>query len=257
MSKKQRLIYGKQQIASALEADEIIEQIFIDEQKAALFNDLIELAKAKATPFSVVKSQRLASQFGALADSGAVAIVSKIPFTSVQNLLHSLQNASSSGLLPLIIALDKVQDPGNVGTIIRTLAAAGAVGLISDNTCIIANNRLMRNASAGSIFNFPIARTFNLYQALQLAKEQNFTIAATSSHRLKPSTLLYDYKFDRPMILVLGSEEHGISPQSLQIADLLLTIPQTQAVESLNVAIAAAVITYEFVRQTKIHGKTS
>ncbi len=248
MSKKQKIIYGTQSITSALEQGKIIEQILYSEilpfeQK----QKLIHAAEKHSTPAIAVSQPRLASQFGSLAGHGAVAVLSKIPFITWHELLHNALGKQDR--LPLIIATDGVKDPGNVGTIIRTLDAANAAGFLSDNTCTVINNRLMRNASAGAIFTLPVARTSNLTETLQHARKAGFKIFATSSHDLGKKVSLYDLKFKEPAIVVLGSEEQGISGGTLELADRLVSIPQPGNVESLNVGVAAAIIIYEFLRQ--------
>ncbi len=251
MSKKQKIIYGFRGIIDFLQSGKTLEQILIaDDVPQDSYAALMAAATNAATPVLFVSRTRLSQQFGSLAQYGALGIVSKIPFVSSRELIDRLAGqGGNSGKLPLVLALDGVADPGNVGTIIRTLAAANATGLISDNTCVIVNNRLMRNSSAGAIFNFPIARTSNLLKDLEYAKQAGIRIFATSSHNFGKNVMLYDADFRQPVILVAGSEEQGVSRKVLEIADSLITIPQTDIVESLNVAVASAVIVFEAVRQ--------
>jgi len=251
LSKKQRIIYGFRGIIDFLQSGKTLEQIFIaDDVPQDSYAGLMAVATASATPVLFVSRSRLSQQFGSLANYDALGIVSKIPFVSSRELIDRLAGqGKNSGKLPLVLALDGVTDPGNVGTIIRTLAAANATGLISDNSCVVTNNRLMRNSSAGAIFNFTIARTSNLLADLEYAKQAGIKIYATSSHKFGKNIMLYEADFRIPVIVVAGSEERGVSREVLEIADSLITIPQTKAVESLNVAVASAIVAYEAVRQ--------
>jgi 23S rRNA (guanosine2251-2'-O)-methyltransferase len=248
MSKKQKIIYGLMGVENALKRGTTLEQILfaesIDKNKVRF---LLNIANSYNVPYKSLKDQKFEERFGALAKEKIVAIISKILFVDWQEMIKKL--FADNNKIPLIIAVDRVEDPGNIGTILRTAEAAGITGFISDNTCHIINNRLMRNASAGAIFTFPIARTNNLLSTLVYAQKLGVHIVTTSSHKSVKSKLLYDLDFSRPMIVVLGSEENGVSSDLLELSDSHIIIPQFGNVESLNVAVAGAVIIYEAVRQ--------
>jgi len=152
-------------------------------------------------------------------------------------------------LLPfngLQIALETVQDPGNLGTIIRTAAAAGASGLwLSKNSVDLYNPKVLR-ASAGQWFRLPMLESKDLQTTVIGAKQAGMQIIAT----LPDANLTYwQVDWQKPSLILLGNEGAGLSTELAQMADLSVKIPLQPGVESLNVAITAALILYEAQRQ--------
>lgn len=146
---------------------------------------------------------------------------------------------------PLIVAVDGIQDPGNLGTIIRTADASGADGIIIfPETCDAFMNKAIR-ATAGSIFNIPII--YSEYDAFfEWAEKSLVTIFATDINAQKS---LFESDLSKPLAFVFGNEAHGVSKRLANKADLLVKIPIFGRAESLNVAASAAVCLYEAARQ--------
>ncbi|MBE9189313.1 RNA methyltransferase [Gloeocapsopsis crepidinum LEGE 06123] len=146
----------------------------------------------------------------------------------------------------LALALENIQDPGNVGTIIRTATAAGASGLwLSADSVDMYHPKVLR-ATAGQWFRFPIAVTPNLRTTIQECQQAGMQIVAT----LADAQLTYwEVDWLRPSVILLGNEGAGLSAQAIAQSDLCVKIPQSAEVESLNVAIAAALMLYEAQRQ--------
>ena len=146
----------------------------------------------------------------------------------------------------LQIALEALQDPGNLGTIIRTAAAAGASGLwLSKNSVDLDNPKVLR-ASAGQWFRLPMFLSENLPATVMEAKQGGMQIIAT----LPAANLTYwQVDWQKPSLILLGNEGAGLSTELSQLADFNVKIPLQPGVESLNVAITAALILYEVQRQ--------
>ncbi len=148
---------------------------------------------------------------------------------------------------PLLVCASGVQDPGNLGTIIRSAEAFGASGVIvAEKTVDPINSKVIR-ASAGSIFRLPVVRqeTAKLLPAL---KERGIRIAATSSHKGSP---IDEVDFTQPACIFIGGEGAGISRGIISAADETIVIPQSASVESLNAGIAASIVLYEAARQRR------
>lgn len=140
---------------------------------------------------------------------------------------------------------DKVQDPGNMGTIIRTADAAGADGIIlTKGTVDIYNEKVIRS-TMGSIFHIPIFYDNDLSETKKL-KSEGFKIIVTS---LEAENNFFDEKLDGKIILTVGNEGNGVSSDILALADTKVKIPMAGKAESLNVSIASGIIMYERVRQ--------
>ncbi|MCD8490201.1 MAG: RNA methyltransferase [Desertifilum sp.] len=150
--------------------------------------------------------------------------------------------------IPLILVLETLQDPGNLGTIIRTAAASGISGLVISTDSVDLDHPKVLRASAGQWFRLPVIQCENLQQALEELRACGVQLVATTPQ----ATLTHwDLNWQQPTAILLGNEGAGLSPELLAIADTPVKIPLHQGVESLNVAIAAAVILYEAQRQRR------
>jgi RNA methyltransferase, TrmH family len=144
------------------------------------------------------------------------------------------------------LALSRIQDPGNVGTMIRTAAAAGVDGLwLSRDSVELDHPKVMR-ASAGQWFRLPMATVTDLDENIRQAKRSGMQIVTTMP---KADRTYWDVDFTQPTLVVMGNEGAGLSPEMAALADVPVAIPLARGVESLNVAIAAAIILYEVQRQ--------
>ncbi|MGV8982055.1 TrmH family RNA methyltransferase [Clostridium sp.] len=151
------------------------------------------------------------------------------------------------------VLADKVQDPGNMGTIIRTAHAAGALGvLITKGTVDIYNEKTLR-ATMGSIFKIPIIYDNDL-STLQKLRESGFKLVASS---LDTEKNFYDVDLKEKVIISVGNEGNGISTEIYDLSDLKIKIPMPGGAESLNVAVAASIMMYEVVRQKNNIGVTN
>jgi TrmH family RNA methyltransferase len=155
-----------------------------------------------------------------------------------------------------LLAIAGVQDPGNLGTILRSAEAFGAGGvLLAEGTVSPFNPKVVR-ASAGSVFRLPVARA-KLSDVVSLMKEHGLRMVATVSHKGTP---LHQAKLAGPLAIFVGSEGAGLSRDLIQQMDEVVAIPQAPQVESLNVGVAASIVLYEVARQkalttkdTKVH----
>jgi len=172
---------------------------------------------------------------------GVVATAERLTPESRQ--LPEKQLLTSVGL-----ALETVQDPGNLGTIIRTAAAAGADRLwLSADSVDLDNPKVLRS-SAGQWFRLPVVVTTNLKKVVEQCQAQKIQVVATVPH----ATLSYwDIDLGKPTLILLGNEAAGLSADLAQGADLQVQIPLSSEVESLNVAITAALMLYESQRQRR------
>lgn len=144
------------------------------------------------------------------------------------------------------VVLETIQDPGNLGTIIRTVAAVGAEGLLLSANSVDLDHPKVLRASAGSWFQVPMRASFNLVEELQQYRQRGFQIIATLP---TAADVYWTVDLRPPTLLVMGNEGAGLSPALAALADQKVQIPLSSGVESLNVAIATALILYEVKRQ--------
>ncbi len=145
----------------------------------------------------------------------------------------------------IILALDGIQDPGNLGTILRTADSANLKQIIlSENTADPYNPKVVRS-TMGAIFRMNIIRTNNMLETLKAVKRHKFEIVATS---LNTNSSVYDIKYYKKVV-VIGNEANGVSKEILNIADKKVKIPMLGKTESLNASVAAGILIYEYVRE--------
>jgi RNA methyltransferase, TrmH family len=144
-----------------------------------------------------------------------------------------------------VLAIAAVQDPGNLGTILRSAEAFGAAGvLLGEGTVSPFNSKVVR-ASAGSVFRLPIART-KLSDALRQMKAAGLRLVATASHKNTP---INQARLSGPLAIFIGSEGAGLSHDLIKEMDEIVSIPQAAQVESLNAGVATSIVLYEVARQ--------
>ncbi|BBD09450.1 TrmH family RNA methyltransferase [Desulfovibrio ferrophilus] len=176
---------------------------------------------------------------------GVVARLASQGFMDLETLLDQTVDAP----LPVLVALDQVQDPGNVGTLARTLYALGGAGLIvpKDRTAYLGG--AAQKASAGALAKLPVSKVVNLARALDQCLDRGFDVVATT---LGPkATNMYEARLSTPTVLVLGNEEKGVRPNVLKRATQELTIPLARPFDSLNVAQAGAIVLAEYARRQR------
>lgn len=170
---------------------------------------------------------------------GIMAIIKKRQY-SIEQLLVANDKQ------PLLVVLDGIQDPGNVGTIIRTADAAGCTGVIAlKGSADIFAGKTVR-ATMGSLFHLPIIEDLSYTELIHNCKQAGINLLATC---LQQSSEYYKADFISPAAIILGNEGQGIKPELIDAADSRLLIPLIGQAESLNVAVAAGIILYEAVRQ--------
>jgi len=161
---------------------------------------------------------------------------------------HKFEELLESALDSLLVGVAGIQDPGNLGTIIRSAEAFGARAvLLGEKTVSHFNPKAVRG-SAGSLFREPLIRV-KLGESISLLRQQGVRVLATSSHKGKP---LHDADFTGAAMIVVGNEGAGVPQEILSLADELVTIPHAPRVESLNAGIAASILLYEAARQRSV-----
>src|SRR5262249_14576281 len=171
---------------------------------------------------------------------GLIALAERIEFNFDQIL-----PAKDSGA-PLIIGLDSVQDPGNLGTIVRTAEAAGASGVVTLKGSVDAFSPKALRSSMGSAFRRHVAQSVGAEELLAGAHAAKLRVVTTAAGG---ETIYSDYDWRRPTLVVFGNEARGVGQELLERCDERLRIPLRAPVESLNVAAAAAAVLFEAARQ--------
>jgi RNA methyltransferase, TrmH family len=199
------------------------------------YPDLWQIATQQAQRIEQVSSDVLRAIATTVEPDGVVATMPRLPTQSLQ--------LSSLGLM-----LETLQDPGNLGSIIRTAAAAGADGLwLSPDSVDLDHPKVLR-ASAGQWFRLPMTVSSDLNADVMACKARGIQVVATLPR--SPLTF-WELDWRKPSLILLGNEGAGLSSQLSDLADCAVQVPLSNGVESLNVAIAAALLLYEAQRQRR------
>ena len=211
--------------------------------KSKEIGEIIQLCKEHAIHFSYAEKElldrrcaRLDGREGHVAHQGVVARLVPFSFADLETVLNTIESAP----LPLLLALDDVQDPGNVGTLVRTLYALGAHGLIIPNHNTAHLGPAAHKSSAGALEHLPIVRVPHLGKALDLCEERGLTLYGSAQGEGTSNALKTPMKL--PCVLVLGNEARGLRPDIKKRCGTLLNIPQERKINSINVAQAGAIL---------------
>ncbi|HSA07090.1 MAG TPA: 23S rRNA (guanosine(2251)-2'-O)-methyltransferase RlmB [Candidatus Gastranaerophilales bacterium] len=245
------IIYGKNPVDALLESNKRrINKIFI--AKGIKYDEKIKriLSRAKEYKISIheIPREKLDNLTKGV-HQGIAASVAPIEFADFNELLKSLKNRTNA----LLIILDKVEDPHNFGSIIRTAASAGADGIIIAKRHSSPVTSTVEKASAGTIELTPIVQASNIANAIEKLKENNFWVIGAESSGEK---YYFEQDYDMNCAIILGGEDQGISPLVAKNCDILVKIPMSNNVNSLNVSNAASILIYEIVRQRILKNKT-
>lgn len=150
------------------------------------------------------------------------------------------------------IILDSIQDPGNMGTIIRTADAAGATGVIVSKGCVDVYNPKVLRSTMGSVFHVPICVSEDIFEVMESMKKRNIKICA--SH-LEGNYDYFEMEYKKSIAIVIGNEANGISEKVKNYADILVRIPMPGRAESLNASVAAGILMYEVLRKNTDNNK--
>ncbi|MGD2295513.1 MAG: 23S rRNA (guanosine(2251)-2'-O)-methyltransferase RlmB [Candidatus Aminicenantes bacterium] len=217
-----------------------VNRIFIQKgSKNSKITEIVKLAKAKQIPVHFVPRERVDRIDRG--HQGAVALVSPKEFSSVDEIL-------SSSDVPLLIVLDGIEDPQNLGAIIRTAEGAGVDGVILPERRAAGLTEAVSSVSAGALEYLRVARVKNLAQAMEELKNRGLWLVGAEGGQ---DEHWHEFDYSVPVGLVLGSEGKGLRPLIRRKCDKILSIPLLGKITSLNVSAAAAVFLFEVVRQRK------
>ena len=217
-----------------------VNKIFIQkDSKNSKITEIVKLARARQVPIHFVPRERVDRiERG---HQGAVALVSPKEFSSVDDIL-------SSSNVPLLILLDGVEDPQNLGAIIRTAEGAGVDGVILPERRSAGLTDAVASASAGALEYLRVARVKNLARTMEELKNRGLWLVGAEGGQ---DEHWHEFDYSVPVGLVLGSEGKGLRPLIRKKCDKILSIPLLGRITSLNVSAAAAVFLFEIVRQRK------
>ena len=204
--------------------------------------EIDELARKSGRPVQRVDARALKQALGDVAHQGVVADIEPLPPWTEDDLLGALETAQN----PLLLVLDGVQDPHNLGACLRTADACGALAVVVPKDRAAQLNATVRKVAVGAAESTPVVAVTNLARALKMLKEAGLWVVGADADAPK---LAHEADLKGGTALVLGAEGTGLRQLTRQNCDLLVRLPSLGAVESLNVSVAAGMLLYEAVRQ--------
>jgi 23S rRNA (guanosine2251-2'-O)-methyltransferase len=237
------VVYGKQPVYEALRSKHIVRKVIIAREiEKKGIEKILRLVKNKNIELAYEKKSNFQKLCGPVLHQGIVALLKEYTCLSENDLLKKVSSNSNS----FIIILDQIQDPHNLGAIIRTAEIAQVTAVILPEKGSATINPTVAKTSAGAIFHCPICRTNDLPTMIGNLQKSNHTIIAMVPHR---SETIYDTDLVGKLAVIIGSEGKGVRKNIQVLCDKKISIPGWGKIDSLNASVSAAIVLFEAVRQ--------
>ena len=241
-------IFGRNPVMEALKSNRTINKIWLakGEQKGSV-REIVALAKEKRIAVQMVERSKLDKMFPHENHQGVAASVASADYVAWQDIVDA---ARQKGEDPLLVILDELEDPHNLGAILRSVDAVGAHGVIIPKRRAVPLTDGVAKASAGAIEHVPVARVSNLVQVIEELKKQGIWIAGADLH----GEYMHKQDLTGPLAIVVGSEGKGLCKLVRESCDYVVSIPMQGKINSLNASVATGVLLYEVYRQRNAGG---
>ena len=237
-------VEGRNSVLELLESGRDINKIFVTRgEKHGSINKIIAIAKER----KIIVVEKDKKQMDEMAQQenyqGVIAIFPPFEYVEVDDILKIAEEKNEE---PFILILDGIEDPHNLGSIIRTAETAGVHGIIIPKRRAAAVNSTVNKASAGAVEHMPIARVTNISETIEKLKRSGLWICGTDVNTNK---YYYNQDLTGPLGIVIGNEGNGISDKVKKNCDFTVKIPMKGKIQSLNAAVSTGIVVYEAVKQ--------
>ena len=234
---KQQIVYGIRPVIEAIASGQQVERVLIQNGlNSSLLNELRAKMKEHDVPFQYVPVEKL-NKMTSGNHQGVVATLAAITYRSFMEVAENAR---------LVVLLDHITDVRNMGAIARTAECTGVDAIVVPDRGSAALNEDAIKTSSGALLRLPICRESNFKTVVNLAKQYGMQVVASTE---KGAVHYREVDFRQPTLLIMGNEEHGISPELLKMSDVRAKLPIVGEVASLNVSVAAGVMMYEALEQ--------
>lgn len=242
-NKDNQCIAGINSVLEALKSNQIIDTIYVtNKNKNHNINKIIALAKKNDIVVKDVNPQKLDKLSEGVNNQGVVAIAGVANYVSVEEILNKAKSLNQN---PFIIIIDEIEDPHNLGAIIRTAEASGVHGIILSKRRCASLTTIVNRTSAGAVNHMLVSRVSNIANTIDSLKQNNIWIYGADMDGTTYSKINYDGAIG----LIIGSEGKGISPLIKQKCDFIVSLPMEGKVNSLNASVAGGILMYEILKQ--------
>ena len=240
---------GIHAVREALEAGRALDRIVIARgRQDTRVEEIVQLARGRSIPLRFEDRAQIDRLAGSKDHQGVVALAAARSAATFKDILAAANAGASHGQKGLIVLLDGVEDPHNLGAIIRTALASGAHGVVFPERRSAGLTDTVARASAGALAHLPVAKVTNLSQTMEELKKAGYWLIGLDERADKSYT---EADYTSPVGIVLGGEGKGLHDLTRKRCDFVVSLPTTGPVKSLNVSVAAGVILFEVLRQRR------
>ncbi|GAA0860778.1 MULTISPECIES: 23S rRNA (guanosine(2251)-2'-O)-methyltransferase RlmB [Clostridium] len=242
-SVREDLIIGRNAVMEALKSDKTIEALYVTKgQREGSINAILSLAKENRVVIKEVDKKKLDSMSNGEVHQGAIAVITPYKYFEIKDILDA---AKEKGESPFIVILDELEDPHNLGSIIRTAETCGVHGIIIPKRRNVGVTPTVYKSSVGAVEHVKIAKVTNINATIDELKEEGIWVYGAD---IEGKEYSYEVDFSGPCALIIGSEGRGISKLTLKKCDKLVKIPMIGRINSLNASVAGGIMMYEVLK---------
>ncbi|MBP2018387.1 23S rRNA (guanosine2251-2'-O)-methyltransferase [Symbiobacterium terraclitae] len=242
-------IEGRNPVLEALRAGRALNRLLVARgAREGSIRQVVALARERGVVVQEVDRERLDAMAQGRNHQGVIALAAAHRYHDLDDLLA---RAAASGEDPLLLVLDGIEDPQNLGSLLRTADAAGVHGVIIPERRAVGLTETVAKVSAGAVEYVPVARVTNIARTLDTLKERGYWVVGTHQDGRE---LYYEARLTGPLAVVIGSEGKGMSRLVREKCDFVVRLPMLGHVTSLNAAVAGAILVYEIRRQRSSTG---
>jgi 23S rRNA (guanosine2251-2'-O)-methyltransferase len=240
---------GIHAVREALEAGHTLDRIVIARgRQDTRVEEIVQLARERNIPLRFEDRTQIDRLAGSKDHQGVVAVAAARAAATLETILAAANTGAGHGQKGLIVLLDGVEDPHNLGAIVRTALASGAHGVVIPERRSAGLTDTVARASAGALAHLPVAKVTNLVRSMEKLKEAGYWLIGLDEHADKSYT---EADYTSPVGIVLGGEGKGLHDLTRKRCDFVVSLPTTGPVKSLNVSVAAGVVLFEALRQRR------
>lgn len=244
MGEEQEFIAGRNSVLEALKSGRPVNKLLVAKgERHGSLREIIGQARAKGLVVQEVEAAKLAEIAGGMRHQGVVAMVPPVAYAEVGDILAK---ARDLGEPPFLVLLDELEDPHNLGAILRTADAAGVHGVLIPKRRSAPLSATVAKTSAGAVEYVPVARVGNVVQAIEGLKREGLWVVGADMDGDKP---YHQADLRGPVLVVVGGEGRGLSRLAKEACDFLVRIPMRGKISSLNASVACSLLLYEVYRQ--------
>ena len=242
------VVAGRNPVTEVLSGERDVERVFIADGSEGSVSKIVALAREKGVIVDFVPKEKIDAMAPGVKHQGVVAKVSEYKYAELEDIFAK---AEASGEDPFIVMLDEIEDPHNLGAIIRTAECAGAHGIIIPKRRAASLTQTVALSAAGAIENMPVAQVTNLARTIEELQEKGIWVGAADMD----GETYYEANLTGPIAIVIGNEGRGVGRLVKEKCDFVLSIPMYGKINSLNASNAAAVLLYGIRRARTIGTK--